>query len=342
MIKRLIGIAIASTLVLGLAPAAFAGTEIPEANLVFYPPRLTFEDGEVVEYAFAVTPEAGFTYTGTICMPSGVCYDVTGLEPGGTTGFITMEAGPNIGERIVTKYDSTGAIVTQEKGVFEVVNTPPPPTPLEISDLRVSRLKFFPTVRDGYKDSVKFTWRQNKIENVFIEVTRQGFTVFSAEVTGRRNSLNRFTWRGQTNSGRRITKGTYRVQVTGTDAASAQVPVKVARKRVTITESQTRAGQREQRRSRSGNCNFLSSPLNGLLITCLNGTASATYNFRVRGRFERARVDFDPGVTRCVGRVDVNRSPRRVSVTAISDGNPGWSQCWVDTVRIRTSRRIWR
>jgi hypothetical protein len=160
------------------------------------------------------------------------------------------------------------------------------PRPLMLSGVDASPAKFFPRVRDGYRDSVTISFRLNDVAGVQWSVRdAAGHRVRAEPGRTRPEGDGHVRWNGRDDSGRRVPKGTYTVKLRGLTEDGrkdvARVEVRVATKKVWHSETASFDGRETTDRARSRSCYFRSL-FGELTLDCWGGRfAEVTYAFRV-------------------------------------------------------------
>ncbi|HWN10385.1 MAG TPA: FlgD immunoglobulin-like domain containing protein [Pyrinomonadaceae bacterium] len=218
---------------------------------------------------------------------------------------------------------------------------------LRLSDVRVGPAKFFPLVRDGFKDTTKISFRTNKASRNSVEVMRGSRTIRRIDLGNQVGGPHGWTWNGKDRDGRKVAPGSYKLQVT----TKAQGETKKAGGRVEVDTrvlrrnfSKSRRGTDFRSRGKRGNCNF-DSNAGEALLTCLFGVAWTDYAFQmspgslrhiVRGPIVHgAGFRYRNGLVRCHPANDAARRGRTLLTRFISNGSNGWSQCWVVSATVR-------
>ena len=201
----------------------------------------------------------------------------------------------------------------------------PPPTPaLSLGNGALSATSFYPTVVDGYRDTVALTWTSNvPADHVVRVLNSRGSVVRSAAYSMINAGPHTWTWNGRNNSGTRMPAGTYRLQVTATDAAlntrSFTRSVTVATGYRYHRGSTARSGEVSSVATR-GTCYATRSSYEALTnLDCWGGSyAIAAYTFRVPTGTYAVRYSVSGGYADsdicCDGRM--TRSLTRVTPTA--------------------------
>ena len=93
---------------------------------------------------------------------------------------------------------------------------------LVLSSAAVSASAFYPTVVDGYRDSVTAAWTSNKTAGHLVEVLdSNGVVVRRADLGDLAAGAHRWAWNGRSTSGGRVGVGTYRIRVDADDHAGS-------------------------------------------------------------------------------------------------------------------------
>lgn len=194
---------------------------------------------------------------------------------------------------------------------------------LRLRDLAASPSTFYPTVRDGYRDSVRLTWSASLPATSVVTVRDSANrVVWRTSVSRSAAGTSSAVWNGRSSSGAKVPVGTYKLAVTGTgDNGSKDVlngSVKVASDTVTDTRTLTRSGTGTSKRLRSGDCYFRSYYAE-LSIDCVGfsgrATAQARYSFSLPSSATHLRWRVN-GSLRCCAEGVFERGLVRTSRTA--------------------------
>jgi hypothetical protein len=184
--------------------------------------------------------------------------------------------------------DTTGSSVSPVSAwMSEVIGLPR----VWVSATSLSARTFYPLVRDGYRDTVRYSFTLNQTGSGTVRVTnRHGLVVRSYRFRGRRSMS--VTWGGRTNAGRRVKPGYYRFRVVahahGTNTRSAARTTRVRTGWKNVRHTGARYGQSTSSRSKSGACYFKHDGYynTDLLMDSWGGTCTAHWVVRVpRGAF---------------------------------------------------------
>lgn len=97
---------------------------------------------------------------------------------------------------------------------------PPAPTPMRIDNVAVAPAKFYPRVRDGFRDTTRMAYRLNQPARVNVAVVnRAGNTVRIARLGRLRGGRHNWQWNGRNRNGELAATGSYRLRVTATSDA---------------------------------------------------------------------------------------------------------------------------
>lgn len=154
--------------------------------------------------------------------------------------------------------------------------------PLTYTDTSISASSFYPTVTDGFRDTVSVTWTQSKESGAALAVKdANGHLVRSLPLGTLAQGTHTATWNGRSNAGNRVPAGSYRVGIEG-DNASFSKPVWVRTALVSRRGTLTKVGD-QSAMSHSGPCYTTHDTDAGLTdIDCWGGRfGRATYTFKV-------------------------------------------------------------
>ncbi|UAL30008.1 hypothetical protein K8W59_00110 [Nocardioides rotundus] len=216
---------------------------------------------------------------------------------------------------------------------------------MTVSNASVNVAKFYPLVRDGYRDSVRFSWRQDGDERPTIEVVNaDGVSVRTLRPwawAGR----NDWTWNGKNDNGNFVAKGSYRIRVDGgSNVATARVTL--TSEIVTRTFTKRKEGNQASSFRTRGNCyGQRDSYYEIAYLDCWGGRfARANYGisipanaFDLTGRVDLLQSDLD---LCCRGRITKGwkrSSSRRVSFWAMVTN---WRATEVNFVRVTYKARV--
>jgi hypothetical protein len=221
------------------------------------------------------------------------------------------------------------------------------------------RTRFYPRVKDGYRDKVSFDLFADTslagscfdTNDLWIERVGGG-TVASWETEDLGTCTDFYdawaTWDGRRDNGERVAVGRYRILSTWSDGefvvAQASAIVEVATGYRTITRRVAKYGREFATRSTSGNCNWLPQIDRAIQATCLGGSALATWRFLIPKGFRVAGVNVhrERGIVPCRGDRVSRLTKRRTLLVTFGVRSEGWSQCIVygPTVRFKNRVRI--
>lgn len=164
----------------------------------------------------------------------------------------------------------------------------------EIRNLNANPRSFFPLVRDGYRDAVRFTLGTRNSAMVTMTVRNSaGTKVRTMRVHGARSwggswySRDSIKWNGKRNNGARVPTGAYKVTFTSTGAnlprASKSIWVRVKTGTQTIRRTKTLDGWYGSSDVTRGNCTASETWYpHGNFLDCWGGNyAQASYRFPV-------------------------------------------------------------
>lgn len=171
----------------------------------------------------------------------------------------------------------------------------------KISSMSVSTDKFFPLVRDGYRDKVVTRFALSRAGDVVVKVARNGRTVRRASWNNLAAGNHKWTWNGTTNSGKKVEPGRYKITASVTSEAgtvdSVSRRVEVATTTIIRRGLIERRGTATEDRDRSAYCRFYGYS-GELTLDCWGGRyARAEYKYRIpRSAFDlRLRVYGEAG-----------------------------------------------
>jgi len=96
--------------------------------------------------------------------------------------------------------------------------------PIGVSNVSLSPATFYPTVRDGYRDTTTMSYRLNQKADVIARVTNSnGPRVRSADLGRLGAGTRSWRWDGRTNSGTPVATGKYQITLTATSAAGTGI-----------------------------------------------------------------------------------------------------------------------
>src|SRR3712207_3249504 len=125
--------------------------------------------------------------------------------------------------------------------------------PATVSAATVTRETIYSVVRDGYRDTVGFHWRQDQDGRATITVlNRDGWTVRTATPRAWQGR-NEWTWNGKNRNGNPVPAGPYRLKVT-VDSNTVSAPVVVTTEVVTRTRRTRVEGNHADSFATRGSC----------------------------------------------------------------------------------------
>lgn len=107
----------------------------------------------------------------------------------------------------------------------------PPPPPLKLTNVRVSRATFYPLVHDGYKDSTTINWTLNREARVRVYVQHAGRVVRHGGSDDEKAGRWYWLWGGRKDNGTKVSPGRYFIHL----VARAGGVVKHETREVTVT-----------------------------------------------------------------------------------------------------------
>ncbi|MEX2440411.1 MAG: FlgD immunoglobulin-like domain containing protein [Actinomycetota bacterium] len=215
---------------------------------------------------------------------------------------------------------------------------------LRFNNLGVAPDKFFPIVRDGFRDRTTFSWNQNMSTGGtrITVVNGKGKAVVRDNLGSENTGPHDWTWNGRTRRGKKLPAGRYRIRVSGTHPdtgarfESGRKPVEIATRFVKKRRRLEKNGTQTSSLRKNGNCNR-GSLQGSLLLTCLGGQYTATYSWRVPASTVKVRRSFrkEAGAARCRSRTGIDRRGRRVRTSFTVVSPPfRFSQCWIHEARL--------
>jgi hypothetical protein len=163
---------------------------------------------------------------------------------------------------------------------------------LVITQRAVAPNPFYPLVRDGYRDKVRYKYQLNERAHVRVVVTnRNGNAVLRADLGWQSGpglfakGKHAWQWNGTNRTGARVPAGYYKIKVRGRAADgtmdSVHKRVRVATAQVSRPRSVHRRGTETASRSKAGACHFFG--FSGTLsLDCWGGKyARAVYAFHI-------------------------------------------------------------
>jgi hypothetical protein len=261
------------------------------------------------------------------------------LSPGEVTSCM-LPSPAALGTREVTAVDATEGDLLDLATVGIVLH-------LGITSLRVSPERFFPYVRDGYRDRALAHFSLNKNASVVAIVRNARGLLVRREPLGKLRSGS-WAWNGRTNSGRRAPVGPYRLILEARalgERKRAARSVWVARGWRKRTLAVTRCGSCGPGRvAASPRCAYAFDVvvIGDLLLACDGGEAAvARWRFRVPATTLKARASIAREILCCEpGSVafDVEFTRRR-QVTVYA-GVSGYRAMYILGLRLRYTYRV--
>ena len=176
-----------------------------------------------------------------------------------------------------------------DTGAYETASFTVTAPPVHVTDITAGPNPFYPVVRDGYKDSVRTSYRLSRRADVTATVRRasDGALIRTVHVGTQSRGRHAFVWNGRAKSGNPVKAGKYRVQIAATDSdghrASARISVKAVTAVVDRSRTVSRTGDQTTATSHTPSC-FVEHYyyLNETDLDCWGGRfALATYRFAV-------------------------------------------------------------
>ena len=318
-----------TAVVVGLLAAALTVFTAPAASADPTPTVSAPAEGATVATGFTGPVSVYFTgiSEGRVHTLVLVCDDGTGptqvdsrsVDPDGTSAPQSYSVAPITGpsDCVLTVRDPEGtAVVTRS---FTVAGPA-----LVLSSATLSAQSFYPTVVDGFRDSVTASWTSNKTAGHVAKVLNSnGAVVRRAELGDLAAGAHQWVWNGRSTSGSRVPVGTYRIRLEADDhAGSTRMFVRsvlVRSSYVVRRHSMARAGS-SSATSTSGPCFVTRSTRQGTTnLDCWGGRyARASYTFRLPADAYAVRYSLSGQRTAadicCSGRI--MQSGSRVSRTA--------------------------
>lgn len=178
---------------------------------------------------------------------------------------------------------SGGTASGQDSASFTVATT------VEVRNATAKPGEFYPTVRDGFRDStsIGFSSRLNSDVSVKITSRNTGSVVRAFALSGResRDYYQRrgVVWNGKNKANNLVPTGRYTAVITSTlngESATSRVPIKVASGYRTVRTTKTKDGWYGSRDTTRGNCYTAQYYDGGNDLDCWGGAyAQATYRF---------------------------------------------------------------
>lgn len=216
--------------------------------------------------------------------------------------------------------------------------------PFSVDSISAFPARFYPLVRDGYRDCTRVRWTQS--DSARVSITANRFAVKNLGVISA--GAHSISWCGLTATGKKLPVGIYHLRVTGrysvgkyraVDAAS--VDVRIATKLVRMTATSTKYGvqwaQRDWKATQTGgSCNWANIDQD-LLSTCLYAVAGVLYRFGLPtgAKGDSAHATYYDGIEPCHAKLDAGQNKTLVKIIFVSNGSNGWSQCQIHTISVR-------
>jgi FlgD Ig-like domain len=149
-----------------------------------------------------------------------------------------------------------------------------------------SPLKFYPLVRDGYRDATQFAFEFNRAASVRVYVRNSSGRVIRRVSLGDVASGS-WGWNGRNNAGNKVPTGYYRIRAVATDGFLKKrtniVRVQVATRWITKSATKRRWGNEVSSKSTSGSCYITRDSYYGIaMLDCWGGNyAKVTYGFSI-------------------------------------------------------------
>lgn len=214
-----------------------------------------------------------------------------------------------------------------------------------VSDASVGSDSFYPLVRDGFKDSVVFHWRQDHRARATIRVVNSDAKTVRKVTPRASRGRNSWTWNGKNNSANPVPKGRYRITVTA-NANKVSAPVSVRTEIVTRGFSSRREGNEGASFSTRGNCYARRDSYYQIAnLDCWGGSyAKASYRFvipanafDVDGTVNLRKSDAD---ICCRGRITRGWSRTSKRTVGLWARVTKWRATEVNFVRVTYKRKV--
>lgn len=164
----------------------------------------------------------------------------------------------------------------------------PPPPPLKLSHVRVTREIFYPVVHDGYKDSTTINWALNREARVNVNVRHRGHIVrHTGGADDERAGRWYWTWNGRKDNGVKARPGRYFVHVVARAGGVVkrqirEVTVATGYRREKTTLAKWGYGTSSTHHTKYCGVDF-DSYENTVQLSCfIGGSADAKYRFALR------------------------------------------------------------
>lgn len=217
--------------------------------------------------------------------------------------------------------------------------------PTTVSDPSVDHDIFYPYVRDGYRDTVGFKWRQDRRGRALITVVNSDGRTVRAESPMRWRGRNGWVWNGRKDNGELAAEGRYRIKVTvNANTVSARVSARSAT--VTRTFRQRKEGNQATSLATRGSCYARrDSYYQVATLDCWGGRyAKANYRiaipaaaFDVRGTVDLRRSSAN---ICCHGRITKGWSRPSNRMVALWAKVTGWRATDVNFVRVVYKQKV--
>lgn len=159
---------------------------------------------------------------------------------------------------------------------------------LHLTDLEASPTKFYPLVRDGYRDSTRVTFHTNKTSyNRIVVKGRSGRTILHVSLGKQAAGTHSWRWNGRNGSGKKVDPGHYRIKVRARatrEVKKSSVRVRVSTAWLTKQRTRYRDGDSPTAAGHSRHCfsNYHWWHNDDLYLDCWGGSyAVAGYRFRI-------------------------------------------------------------
>lgn len=216
---------------------------------------------------------------------------------------------------------------------------------IRVSDAAVSDSEFYPTVRDGYRDTVKFTWRQERQARATITVVNADGRAVRTAKPNASGGRNAWIWNGRKDNGDVAAKGRYRIDVS-VNANADVARVKVATGVITKTFRKRLEGNQGVSFATRGDCYASRDSYYQIAkLDCWGGTfARASYRIRIPAdAFDvRGTIDLNPSGADicCRGRITRGWSQPSARTVAFWAQVTGWRATEVNYVRVSYQAKV--
>jgi hypothetical protein len=157
---------------------------------------------------------------------------------------------------------------------------------LKVVSASASPLVFYPLVRDGYRDTTRFSFAFNRAASITARVKNKNGRIIRQVGFGTLQSGS-WRWNGRNNAGDKVNPGYYwlraRARANGQTARSGWIRVQVKTRLITLQATKRRAGNNYSSRATSGACYvFISSYFGTANPDCFGGNyALVRYRFAI-------------------------------------------------------------